>query len=180
MKQYLTIITAIFLITECTERNKKTPLPKVSNGKVDRIESFPSKFIPPRNIDIWLPKRYNKYEEFAVIYMHDKQTLFNSSITWKNLIEPVGKYEPNGYGLYDMGGNAWEWVYDSYDGDYYKISSYDNPTEPNDKIHRVIRGGSWHSGTMCKRVYYRKGIPRGWCDFAVGFRCVREVEQKKK
>ncbi|MBU8921179.1 MAG: formylglycine-generating enzyme family protein [Bacteroidales bacterium] len=94
---------------------------------------------------------------------------------WKNLVEPVGKYEPNGYGLYDMGGNVWEWVSDRYSGDYYKISPSDNPAGPEDGSFRVIRSGSWHSGPMCKKVYFRKGLPGNWCDFAVGFRCAKDI-----
>jgi formylglycine-generating enzyme required for sulfatase activity len=94
---------------------------------------------------------------------------------WTNLIDPVEKYEPNGFGLYDMSGNVWEWVYDVHSADYYSVSETDNPKGPKEGNHRVIRGGSWHSGPMCKRVYYRKAIPGNWCDFAVGFRCARDV-----
>lgn len=91
---------------------------------------------------------------------------------WKNLIELVGNYEPNGYGLYDMGGNVWEWVADRHSETYYEESKNDNPQGPVKGSNRVIRGGSWHSGEMCKKVFYRKGLISNWCDFAVGFRCV--------
>lgn len=99
-----------------------------------------------------------------------------NSIGWKNLIEPVGSYEPNGYCLYDMAGNVWEWVADRHSETYYKESEYDNPKGPEKGSNRVIRGGSWHSGEMCKKVFYRKGLSSNWCDFAVGFRCVRELK----
>ena len=105
-----------------------------------------------------------------------KEKAKQDSIDWENLIDPVEKYEPNGFGLYDMGGNVWEWVSDKYSEDYYKVSELDNPTGPKDGNNRVIRSGSWHSGAMCKKVYYRKCLPSNWCDFAVGFRCVKDFD----
>jgi len=96
---------------------------------------------------------------------------------WNNLIAPVKSSEPNGYGLYNMGGNVWEWVVDFYSRDYYSISDVENPKGPKSGSFRVIRGGSWHSGAMCKKVYYRKGLPASWCDFAVGFRCVKDIKE---
>jgi len=104
----------------------------------------------------------------------EKKNPKQDNIGWKNLIKQVGKYNPNGYGLFDMAGNVWEWVTDGYAEDYYKTSPTDNPTGPLNKNNRVIRSGSWHSGAMCKKVYYRKGLPSNWCDFAVGFRCVKD------
>ena len=60
--------------------------------------------------------------------------------------------------------------------DYYQHSPTQNPQGPPGCNNRVIRGSSWHSGAMCKKVYYRKGLPGNWVDFAVGCRCARDVE----
>lgn len=56
--------------------------PKVSAGSIERLEAFPSKFVPPHNIDIWLPEGYPKAAPYAVLYMHDGQMLFDPSDTW--------------------------------------------------------------------------------------------------
>ncbi len=88
---------------------------------------------------------------------------------------PVGSYPPNGYGLYDMAGNVVEWVADRYGEDYYAESPYRNPAGPKKGRFRVIRGGGWHSGPYCNRVYFRNALPPHWIDFNVGFRCVKEV-----
>ena len=74
-----------------------------------------------------------------------------------------------------MADNVWEIVADRYADDYYERSSSDNPSGPKKGSNIVIRGGSWHSGAMCKKVYYRKGIPTSWVDFGVGFRCAKDL-----
>jgi iron(II)-dependent oxidoreductase len=94
---------------------------------------------------------------------------------WENHLLPVGSFEPNAYGLYDMAGNVWEWTGDKYQYDFYQISDTDNPKGPKTGTNFVIRGGSWHSGKMCHKVYYRKGLTSNWVDFAVGFRCVKDI-----
>ena len=43
---------------------------------------------------------------------------------------PCGSYPPNGYGLFDVAGNVWEWVHDWYDPDYYSTSPVENPEGP--------------------------------------------------
>ncbi|MFX1599843.1 MAG: formylglycine-generating enzyme family protein, partial [Promethearchaeota archaeon] len=93
---------------------------------------------------------------------------------WENLIVEVESYDSNAYGLFDISCNVWEWVWDKYNEEYYNISPYNNPTGPEKGTLRVIRGGSWHSGITCKKVYYRKGLPSNWVDFAVGFRCAKD------
>jgi formylglycine-generating enzyme required for sulfatase activity len=89
--------------------------------------------------------------------------------------KPVGSYAPNGYGLYNMVGNIAEWVADYFDEDYYRVSPRENPTGPEKGKFRVIRGGGWHSGPGCVRVYRRQALAPYWIDFNTGFRCARDV-----
>lgn len=101
-------------------------------------------------------------------------TLANYGKKYKGILK-TGAFQPNGFGLYDMSGNVWEWVSDNYDGNYYAVSPSINPKGPDRSRFRVIRGGSWHSGAMCLQNYYRNGLPASWVDFAVGFRCARDL-----
>jgi sulfatase modifying factor 1 len=87
----------------------------------------------------------------------------------------AGTFQPNAFGLYDIGGNVWEWTSDNYDSEYYAVSPSQDPKGPERGRFKVIRGGSWHSGAMCIQVYYRNGLSPGWIDFGVGFRCVKNL-----
>ena len=57
---------------------------KVSAGKVVRHALFQSEFVDARNVDIWLPDAYSADKQYAVLYMHDGQMLFDASTTWNN------------------------------------------------------------------------------------------------
>lgn len=59
--------------------------------------------------------------------------------------QQVAGKRPNGYGLYDMSGNAWEWVSDWYDWCYYSSSPKDDPQGPENGSRHVLRGGSWQN-----------------------------------
>ena len=55
---------------------------QVSHGELVQIPDFQSKYISSRNVDIWLPDGYDKANSYAVLYMHDGQSLFDSTTTW--------------------------------------------------------------------------------------------------
>jgi formylglycine-generating enzyme required for sulfatase activity/serine/threonine protein kinase len=58
---------------------------------------------------------------------------------------PVGKYRPNGFGIYDMHGNVWEWCFDGYDPQYYATlpALATDPVRHAVASGRIIRGGAW-------------------------------------
>jgi formylglycine-generating enzyme required for sulfatase activity len=83
---------------------------------------------------------------------------------------PVGSKRPNALGLYDMGGNAWEWVQDRYDGYYYRQSPRMNPTGDPLGVNRVLRGGSSSSAAGQLRTSYRDYVAPEVRRDGIGFR----------
>lgn len=57
-------------------------MPTVSSGRIIRLESFTSHYVTPRHVDIWFPGNFSAEERYPVLYMHDGQMLFDSSLTW--------------------------------------------------------------------------------------------------
>lgn len=57
-------------------------LPKPSYGSIQQYANFPSKYVPARRVDVWLPPNYDSTEKYAVLYMHDGKALFDSSLMW--------------------------------------------------------------------------------------------------
>ena len=55
---------------------------KVTSGKVQRFANFKSKYVDARNIDVWMPDGYSANEKYAVLYMHDGQSLYDAETTW--------------------------------------------------------------------------------------------------
>ena len=100
-------------------------------------------------------------------------------------VAPVAQFEPNGYGLYDMNGNAKEWTRDWWDE-----TLYDDPTKhgypseevvdpdffltPRDSATKVYRGGGWNYAPRERRLSYRFGFPMARTTATIGIRCVMD------
>lgn len=95
MKKILFLLSITIVIscnkTEKVDKKEETkPILKayeltsatLAAGKLIRVDSFPSKKIKPRPVDVWLPENYSIDKKFAVLYMHDGQNLFDSLSTW--------------------------------------------------------------------------------------------------
>jgi formylglycine-generating enzyme required for sulfatase activity len=118
------------------------------------------------------------------IYPWGNARLLNGAIpaNWTSgALQDVRSY-PAGvspFGLYDMAGNAWEWVNDGYQSDYYAQSPKDNPTGPTTTDLRVLRGGGYTqrdgAGPDEYRTTYRLGQKPSTVDSDFGFRCAANV-----
>jgi formylglycine-generating enzyme required for sulfatase activity len=96
---------------------------------------------------------------------------FNSDTT------AVSSYPANGYGLFDMAGNVYEWCLDWYGYHYYETSMQepDYPTGPVQGVYRVLRGGCWKSLKEDMRCSHRHRNNPGNMNGTYGFRCCADV-----
>ena len=81
------------------------------------------------------------------------------------------------YGLYDMAGNAAEWVADWYDPNYYKTAPFKVPKGPEKGKFRVYRGGSWNDSLVNGRAAKRFAAAPHQTSAVIGFRCARDASQ---
>lgn len=92
-------------------------------------------------------------------------------------LAPPGSFDSgrSPYGVYDMTGNAAEWVSDTYDEHYYRETPYRDPPGPKEQGEvKVIRGGSWRDSQIGARVTKRFQAKMWRTDVTVGIRCAMD------
>ena len=102
---------------------------------------------------------------------------FKSGSKWSGKqTSPVGSFAPNGFGLYDMHGNVWEWVEDCWHDNYEGAPSDGSVwTSGGDSSRAVVRGGSWNSYPRDLRSAYRGGAAPSYRADNNGFRLVQDL-----
>jgi enterochelin esterase-like enzyme len=93
------IICCLVVFTSCKQKESEVEKPitkevesemlfqkvdttKIASGTLLRVEKYPSNYIVPRPVDVWLPENYSEDKTYDVLYMHDGQMLFDSTTTW--------------------------------------------------------------------------------------------------
>ncbi|HIE66158.1 MAG: SUMF1/EgtB/PvdO family nonheme iron enzyme [Nitrospira sp.] len=112
-----------------------------------------------------------EYEPTAANFVGDEDAGILTAI--------IGSHEKDKspYGLYDMAGNAREWVQDWYMEDYFRHAPSRNPKGPDRDEMKVMRGGSWNDGHLSGRTTSRMKMFPFYRDTTMGFRCARQISQ---
>ena len=108
----------------------------------------------------------------------DRQTDYSGAVTCDDGYEwtaPVGSYGANGYGLYDVLGNVWEWTEDCWNESYEGAPSDGRAWESGECGRRVVRGGSWYDLPRFLRSAYRFRNSTGFRFSSLGFRVARTL-----
>lgn len=81
LKRLLLFTICSIGLLSCTD-NAATYSGDLASGTIDSYTDFPSEFVRPRNVDVWLPNDYTVNQKYQVLYMHDGQMLFDANTTW--------------------------------------------------------------------------------------------------
>lgn len=105
-----------------------------------------------------------------------KLTSANASCLMTQQAGGVGQYQPNAFQLYDMHGNVWEVCADYYKPDYYQSSAVQDPSGPDYRMKRVLRGGGANDhGELSCRSGHRLGVAEDYRFPSIGLRVVCDV-----
>jgi formylglycine-generating enzyme required for sulfatase activity len=114
----------------------------------------------------------------------NRANFWESGSQWSSQTAPVGSFEPNHFGLYDMIGNVWEWVQDYWNQNYQYFKVKGGLTDGSPWLGRdqhqlgnmrVVRGGSWSGPADYTRVAIRDSNRHDYRSYNLGFRVARTL-----
>ncbi|WP_346992694.1 alpha/beta hydrolase [Alteromonas gracilis] len=108
---------------------------EVSVGSLERVEQFKSELVPDRTVEIWLPDGYSADNDYAVVYMHDGQMLFDESKTWNGQEWHVDETAQK---LIDEGAVAPFIVVGIFNGDAHRHNEY-FPQKPFENLPKTLQ-----------------------------------------
>ncbi len=91
-------------------------------------------------------------------------------------MKTVASYKPNGYGLFDMSGNVWEWVHDRFSPNYFNVAPVHNPPGPEIGRFRCLRGGAFNTSPDSLKCGHRHSYDPRLTMYYIGFRCAKDAE----
>jgi sulfatase modifying factor 1 len=170
---YVSWSDAIAYCNWLSEKEKLSKCYKINDGDVKVIDTAKGYRLPTEAEWEFAARGGNK----------GKGTFFAGSdaiseVAWfidnsKAQSHPVAQKPANELGLFDMTGNVWEWVWDWYDGSYYKSSPSSDPRGPASGNYRVLRGGAWYNYGNYSTVFTRQNNHIGFRQNSIGFRVAR-------
>lgn len=78
------LLSALALLLAAPAADAADSVPTAASGRIERLAEFPSRHVPPRHVEVWLPEGYPAQAPYAVLYMHDGQMLFDATGTWNH------------------------------------------------------------------------------------------------
>jgi sulfatase modifying factor 1 len=137
-------LDAVKFCNKLSETNNIKPYYLINNDTI-RIDTGSTGYRLPTEAEWEYCCKAKKNTDFAGTGILDEMGWYSYNSAY--VAHETGNKKANDFGLFDMAGNVWEWCWDFYDENYYKVSPKANPAGPKSGKTHVLRGGSFIDGS---------------------------------
>ena len=173
-RQPVVRVTWFDCIAFCNKLSEKEGLEKAytTNGEEVQCNFDADGYRLPTEWEWYFAARANENFEYAGSDSAGEVAWYRRNSNYET--HPVGQKKGNGFGVFDMTGNVWEWCWDWFEGEFQDIPT-ENSTGPSDGLFRVIRGGCCNSDQSSSRVSFRLWNNQFYYNDHQGFRLCRTI-----